>query len=128
MKDKYVLDSSIWIELERGNTAVSDLVQPYIDRNEVCVVDLIVAELLRGTKTRRDFDRLKSAFADFVWLTSDWKRVGDTAFLAARKGINPPLTDLYIAQSVHDNDKVIVTHDRHFKQIAGVLSLKFILL
>ena len=128
MKDRYVLDSSIWIELERGNPAISTLVQPFIDRNEVCVVDLIVAELLRGTKSRRDFDRLESAFADFVWLSADWERVAETAFRVARKGLNPPLTDLYIAQSVHDNDKVIVTQDKHFKQIAGVLPFKFVLL
>ena len=55
MKDKYVLDSCLWIEIERKNKGVLSEVQPLINRNEVCLVDVIVAEVLRGVKTRKDY-------------------------------------------------------------------------
>ena len=128
MKDKYVLDSSIWGEIERKNVSVLDRVQPLIDKNEVCLVDVIVAELLRGARTRKDYKRLEEAFSDFLQLTTTWPRVADLAFQVARKGFHPPLIDLYIAQCVLENKKTLITQDKHFRQIAGVQTFDLVLL
>jgi predicted nucleic acid-binding protein len=128
MKDKYVLDSSVWIEIERKNPTVISLTQPWIDKNEICIVDVTIAEILRGAKTRRDFQLLNAAFNDFPRISTDWDAVADLAFRVAKKGFHPPLIDLYIAQSVWENNKTLVSHDRHFQHIAKVCPLKFILL
>lgn len=118
MKDKYVLDSSIWIEIERKNPHILALVLPMIEKNETCLVDVIAAEVLRGTKTRKDYLILKDSFSDFIQLSTGWDRVSELAFSTARKGFYPPLIDLYIAQCVYENKKILVTQDRHFRQIA----------
>jgi predicted nucleic acid-binding protein len=120
MKDKYILDSSIWIEVERKNAAVLSVVQPLIDRNEICLIDVIVAELLRGVRSRKDYRRLENAFSDFPQLSTSWKQVADLAFRVARKGFHPPLIDLYIAQCVWEGQKILITNDKHFQQICQV--------
>lgn len=120
MKDKYVLDSCLWIEIERGNPKVLSIVQPLIDKNEVCLVDVIVAEVLRGTKTRKDYLKLKEAFSHFSQLSTSWAAVAELAFEACRKGFQPPLIDLYIAQCVLENNKTLLTQDKHFPQIAKI--------
>lgn len=120
MKDRYVLDSCLWIEIERGNPKVLGVVQPLIDENQVCLVDVIVAEVLRGAKTRKDYLKLKEAFSHFVQLSTTWETVTELAFEVSRKGFQPPLIDLYIAQCVLENGKTLLTQDRHFPQIAKV--------
>ena len=119
MKDKYVLDSSIWIDIERGKSSTIALTQPLIDKNQVCLVDLIVAELLRGTKSLKDYQLLKKAFAAFSQLTTSWEKVAQLAFEVGRKGYTPPLTDLYIAQCVWENKKILITRDKDFAHIAN---------
>ena len=125
MTDKYVLDSSIWIEIERKNPVVMEIVNPHIEKNEVCLVDVIVAEVLRGTKTRKDFVKLKNDFSFFNCLTASWTEVADLAFRVSRKGHHPPLIDLYIAHCVRQNRKTLITQDKHFSQIAAVRSFQF---
>lgn len=125
MKDKYILDSSIWIELERHNASVLRHVQPLIQKNQVCLVDLIVAEVLRGTKTRKDFHALKKAFQNFRWLNTRWENVADLGFRTAQEGFHPPLVDLYIAQCVMENSRILITQDKHFGHIARACPLKF---
>src|SRR3990167_8987418 len=120
MKDKYVLDSCLWIEIERKNKGVLSEAQPLINRNEVCLVDVIVAEVLRGVKTRKDYLKLKDAFSHFVQLSTSWDRVAKLAFQVSRKGFQPPLVDLYIAQCVLENGKTLLTQDKHFLEITKV--------
>ena len=120
MKDKYLLDSSIWIELERGNPVVEKLVQPLIDRNAVCLADVIAAELLRGTRGLKDYRRLEQVLDDFVTLTTEWRKVARLAFRVARTGHHPPLVDLYIARCVIENHRILITQDHHFQAIAKV--------
>lgn len=128
MKDKYILDSSIWIELERKTPLVCEKVIPLIQKNRVCLVDVIVAEVLRGTKTNRDFQTLKKTFQSFRWLATRWETVAILAFEVAQRGYNPPLIDLYIAQCAIENKKILVTQDKHFAHIAHVAPLKHIFL
>lgn len=128
MKDKYVLDSCIWIEIERKNPAILERVLPLIEKNQVCLVDVIGTEVMRGTRTLKDFRRLKEAFSVFNQLSTTWDKVSELAFKVARKGFHPPLVDLYIAQCVWENKKMLITQDKHFEFIARVQSFSVELL
>ncbi len=120
MKDKYVLDSCIWIELERKNPVISERVLPLIEKNQVCLVDVIVAEVLRGVKSQKDFNHLKESFSNFNQLSTPWSAVAKLPFQVSRKGFHPPLVDLYIAQCVFENKRTLITQDKHFDSIARV--------
>ena len=128
MKDKYILDSSIWIEIERGNEAIREKTLPFIQQNQVCLVDVIVAELLRGTHAQTDFDRLHAAFSNFVQLQTSWDKVAQFGFDVAKAGFYPPLVDLYIAHCAIDHGKSVITQDKHFMQISKVRSFEVVLL
>ncbi|EKD50374.1 MAG: hypothetical protein ACD_62C00560G0006 [uncultured bacterium] len=128
MKDKYILDSSIWIEIERNNEKICGRVLPLIQKNKVCLVDVIVAEVLRGVKTNKDFVTLKDAFSCYTQLSVAWDDVAELAFKLARHGQQPPLLDVYIACATLQNHKIIVTQDKHFSKIANVVPLQYELL
>ncbi len=127
MKDKFILDSSIWIDLHRDQPAVRAVVDPMIAHNQVCLVDVIVAEVVRGATSRRDYSTLLAAFSDFVWLSTQWERVAELAFQVGRAGFQPPLIDLYIAQCAIETKRTVVTRDRHFRQLSTVTPLRVIM-
>ena len=124
MKDKFILDSSLWIEIERGNAKVLERISPLIAKNQICLADVIAAEVLRGVRSRKDFIKLKNAFSDFNQLSTKWDGVAELAFACAQKGFHPPLIDLYIADCAIKNDKTLLTQDKHFTHIARVANLK----
>lgn len=128
MKDKYVLDSSVWIEIERKNQKIIDKVNPLIQTNRIALIDVIKAEILRGAKTRKDYAVLAIALNNFPVYSTNWDRVADLAFRVSRRGFNPPLIDLYIAQAVIENKKTLITQDKHFDPICTVqsFSLEFL--
>lgn len=128
MKDKYILDSSIWIELERRNEKVLEYAAPLIQKNRVCLVDVIVAEVLRGTRTNKDYQTLKKAFENFRWLNTRWEDVALLGFKMAQKGYHPPLVDLYIGQCAMEGGRTLISQDKHFVHIARFSSLKLELL
>lgn len=66
MKDEVILDSSVWIEIERKSTIIINKVLPYLDQNRVILIDVIATEVLRGIKSKKDFIRLQRAFSDFI--------------------------------------------------------------
>ena len=88
------------------------------------MVDLIVAELLRGARSQLDYEGLRLRLSSFEIISTTWSEVGRLGFLVSRKGFSPPLADLYIAQCAIEHDKIIVTQDRHFSQITKVKSFK----
>ena len=99
-----VLDSSIWIEIQRGNQQISKKVIPLIEQNKVSLIDIIVTEVLRGIKSRRDYEKLFDAFLDFEILSTNWLRVAELAFRVAKTGHHPPLADLSLS-SKYRRDK-----------------------
>ena len=120
MKDKFILDSSIWIAIERKDPKVSERVLPLFANNQVCLVDIIAAEVLRGVKTRKDFDKLSQTFSNFKVLRTRWLMVANLAFEVARRGFQPPLADLYIAQCAIENRRTLLTQDQDFPMIAAI--------
>ncbi|MBI2336943.1 MAG: PIN domain-containing protein [Deltaproteobacteria bacterium] len=123
MKDKYILDSSIWIELERQSPNVTGQIKPFIEKNQVCLVDVIVAEVLRGVRTKQDFQILFAAFQNFRWLKTDWAKVAELGFKIAKKGHHPPLIDLYIALCTLENRRTLITQNKHFTHIAKIIPI-----
>lgn len=126
MKDSYpyLLDSSVWVDIERGNKATLAKARPLILKNRVCTTSLVITELLRGARSVGDFNGLKLRLESFPIYDVEWLTVAELAFSTARAGFFPPLTDLYIAQCALQHNKVLVSKDKHFAQIASVRKFK----
>lgn len=61
-------------------------------------------------------------------VSTSWLDVAKLAFDVSRRGHNPPLADLYIANCAIKNKLSLITRDRHFQMISAVnkISLKLI--
>ena len=124
MTGKIILDSSVWISIHRKDLRICNPVLPLIEKRMVAVVDIIVAEVLRGCLTKQSYLQLLNGFTNFDIFTTDWLEVAELGYVVGRAGFNPPLADLYIAQSAIKEKLTVLTHDRHFLQIQEVAPFK----
>ncbi|MCA1662565.1 MAG: PIN domain nuclease [Novosphingobium sp.] len=61
-----LVDSSVWIDAFRNRqTPETDRLRSMLGRGPVALGDLILVEILQGTDTERDFNRVRQLLADF---------------------------------------------------------------
>jgi len=126
---RVVIDTSVWIEALRPGCApeLADLVKRLIGSGFVLLPSIVKAELLRATKTRTEFDRLKDLLEGLTFVSlseSFWDELADFSFTLFRKGVTVPLVDTIIALSTIQNDASLLHRDRHFDMIAAATDLK----
>jgi predicted nucleic acid-binding protein len=129
--DKIIVDTSAWIESFRPQSDVAfiNLVKNLIIKGEILLPGIIKAELLRGTKNKKEFDRLDDLLKGLEYLSAAddfWEKLSRFSFDLFRKGVTVPLTDTYIALLCIENNVSILHRDKHFDLIAEKTSLKIL--
>jgi len=129
--DKVIIDTSAWIESFRpeGDISLKNRVKELITRGQVLLPGIIKAELLRGTKNKKEFARLKDLLKGLTHLPVDeafWEKLAEFSFGLFRKGVVVPLVDTYIALVCIENGALLLHRDRHFDLIARKSSLKLL--
>jgi predicted nucleic acid-binding protein len=127
--DKVIIDTSAWIESFRSkaNQRFRLLVKDLILQNRVLLTGIIKAELLRGAKTKKEFNRLADMLKGLTYLPvpdTFWDELAQFSFKLFRKGVSVPLTDTYIALLCIENKASILHRDKHFDLIAEKTALK----
>ena len=127
--DKVIVDTSAWIDSFRSsaNQSLSLLVKDLILQDRVALPGIIRAELLRGTKTKKEFNRLAELLRGLTYLPAleeFWEKLSAFSFDLFRKGIAVPFVDTYIALVCLENHASILHRDKHFDMIALKTSLK----
>ena len=127
--DKVIIDTSAWIDSFRpkADPNFSLLVKDLILKNRVLMPGIIKTELLRGTRTKSEFNRLSELLKGITYLPvteAFWERLSKFSFQLFRKGISAPLTDTYIALVCIENKVPLLHHDKHFELIAQKAPLK----
>ena len=127
--DKAIIDTSAWIKSFRPqcDKALSDLVKDLIMKGRVLIPGIIKVELLRGTKSKREYDHLSDLLKGLTYLPVPeefWERLSEFSFTLFRKGVVVPLTDTYIALLCIENNAPILHCDKHFDLIAQKSPLK----
>lgn len=127
--DKVIIDTSAWIKSFRPqcDKSLSDLVRDLIMKGRLLVPGIIKAELLRGTKSKKEYDRLSDLLKGLTYLPVPeefWERLSELSFGLFRKGVVVPLTDTYIALLCIENNARILHCDKHFDLIAQKSALK----
>jgi predicted nucleic acid-binding protein len=127
--DKVIIDTSAWIESFRPKTSqrFRQLVKDLIIQNRVLLPGIIKAELLRGAKTKSEFNRLAELLKGLTYLPASeefWDNVAEFSFQLFRKGVTVPLTDTYIALLCLENKASILHRDKHFDLISKKTPLK----
>ena len=88
---------------------------------------VILLELLGGTKTEKEYNRLKNRLESLFYIDADkllWENSSKLAFNLRRKGITIPFTDIFIASSAIYAKALLIHADSHFESVAQHTELK----
>jgi predicted nucleic acid-binding protein len=115
----YVLvDSSVWIDYFRnGNNINLSYFEGIIDNNQICINDLILAELIPFLKIQKQNDLIDILLSiKKIPLAIDWDQIIEFQFKNVKNGINNiGVPDLIILQNVIANSLTLYSLDKHFK-------------
>ena len=126
---KVIINTSAWIDSfsSKANQKFRMLVKDLILKNRVLLPGIIKAELLRGAKTKNEFNRLADMLKGLTYLPvadTFWDELAQFSFKLFRKGISVPLTNTYIALLCIENKASILHRDKHFDLISETTALK----
>jgi predicted nucleic acid-binding protein len=127
--DLVLIDTSVWI-MALGKSAPPELkaeVSHLLAEDMVAIDSMIRLELLGGTKSLDEFNRLQSRLSALHQVPKDeanWETAIQLAFQLRRGGKMIPYTDILIASAAITNDCTLLHSDRHFDVIAEASHLK----
>ena len=111
-----LVDSSVWIEYFRGKKEVTVL-DELIDRNQLCINNLILSELLPFLRIKKENALIKTLMTiKNIAIKIDWAEIIDFQEINLRNGLNNiGIPDLIIMQNVRDNNLLLYSLDKHFE-------------
>ena len=116
-----VVDSNVWIDyLCRTDSDAGRRLDLFLERGEVLLPGIVLAEILQGVTGEEDHERLTEALeaATYVEATrSAWIRAGRLSRELRIAGQSTPLTDLIIAAIALEGGHQLFTFDPDFKRI-----------
>jgi predicted nucleic acid-binding protein len=121
-------DTSVWIDCFRNDSsAIAQFIREKIINDEIVYSGIIMAELLQGCKTIKEYNSMKSALSILPFVEFDfntWEKGSEIAFEMRKQGYNLPITDCLIAALCLQHNFELLTFDKHFIAIAGKFPLK----
>ena len=117
----------MWIDYFRSGAHTAKL-DTYIDQNLLCTNHLILVELIPFLKVKRQFKVIKLLESlTIITLNINWDKIINLQSTCIQKGINKVgIPDLIILDNVIQNDLVLYTLDKHFKQINKHINFEMI--
>ena len=131
MRDKVLIDTSVWIDYLQGSaqTNLLQFVDDLLEGKEIIVPKIVIAELVQGARTEKDIDVIRE-FLDAFTIVGEgeksWIDAGKLSFDLKKKGKTINLADCYISVIAKENRASILTLDRHFKDIQKEIGLELI--
>jgi predicted nucleic acid-binding protein len=121
---RVIIDTSAWIESFRpgGDVRLKERVKQLITGEAVLLPGVIKAEILRGAKSKKEYETLDELLNGLIYLPVEenfWGGLAKFSFKLLREGIVVPLVDTYVALLVIENNALLLHRDQHFDLIAG---------
>ena len=123
MKNRILVDTTIWIEFFSGRSEIGDHVETLLMENAVWTCGIVLFEVLQGIKSEGEKNNILSILASlpYIEMTKElWQSAAELSILVKKSGVNLPLSDIFIAAIAIENDLSIFTLDNHFKQIPNL--------
>ncbi len=125
----FLVDTSAWLCALRKeyNPDIRNRLDQLLKENRIITVGIIKLEILGGTKSEKEFQRLKirlDSLEECETDTSLWEEAYDLAFQLRRKGITIPYTDILIAATALVQEAILLHVDAHFDLATRFSSLK----
>lgn len=126
---KVIVDTSAWIESFRpqGENKLKGVVKQLISEGKILLPGIIKTEILRGTKSKEEFQMLDESLSGLIYLSVEddfWGRLARFSFDLSREGITVPLVDAYIALLAIEQKASLLHRDIHFDFIAQKTGLE----
>jgi predicted nucleic acid-binding protein len=124
-----LVDTSVWISALRrdGKIKIREEVEKLLLEEKIVTIKLIILELLRGSKTQKEYHELLTDFLALSILKIS-EEVWQTAFKLTlhlkTKGLLVPVTDLLIASAAIVHNCILLHEDKHFDLISNFSPLK----
>jgi len=119
-----LVDTSIWIQSTNQKDGLeANELDALLARDEVATTEIVIAEVLQGTMTERDFAQYSDKMEALRCLpaTKDtWVKAAELSFRLRRRGLTTPLTDLVVATVAIENEIAVYAKDQHFERIPGL--------
>jgi hypothetical protein len=118
-----LIDTSVWILALRRSPSpvVKDEVEHLLAENRVAIAPMVRLELLGGTKSSSEFNRLKSrldALHQIPTNEADWELAAQLSFKLRQRGKVIPYTDILIGAAAIVTGCLLLHADRHFDVMA----------
>jgi predicted nucleic acid-binding protein len=129
MSDPFLIDTSAWLLALRKNflPIAKDRIDHLLQEDVVITTGMVKLELLGGTKTKIEFQRLKARLDALDTVETDvrlWATAYELAFNLRRRGVTIPYTDILIAACALHTKAVVLHADAHFDLISEHFELK----
>jgi predicted nucleic acid-binding protein len=115
-----LVDTSAWIEYFRGSKAInSDLINSFIDNNQICINDLILSELIPSLKHKKERDLIDILLSiRNIPIEINWQEIINYQIINLKHGINNVgIPDIIILQNIISNNLSLISFDKHFNQM-----------
>ncbi len=118
-----LIDTSVWVLALRKSPLpmVKDEVGHLLAEDRVAIVPMIYLELLGGTKSINEFNRLKSrldALHQIPISEATWETAAQLSFKLRQRGKVIPYTDILIGSAAILADALLLHADKHFDLMA----------
>lgn len=115
----FLVDTSAWLLALRKDflPVVKDRIDHLLREDAIVTTGIVKLEILGGTKTGKEFQRLKSRFDALYAVETDsllWEEAYGLAFKLRRKGVTVPYTDILVAACAIKAEAVVLHADAHF--------------
>lgn len=130
MQDEpFLVDTSAWLFALRKDfmPVIKERVDLLLKENVVLTTGIIRLELLAGTKSKAEYDRLKKRLSGLETIETDdllWETACEIGFKLRRKGITVPYTDILISACALSQGCIVLHADNHFDLITKYLNFK----
>ncbi len=116
-----LVDTNIFIDYLKNPTEDATKI---FEQNEIAICGVVVTELLRGGKSSKETQKLKTALECFEYLDfekSDWIEIAELFAKLKKRDITVPFQDGIISYLAIKNNCKVWTKDAHFKLIQSVI-------
>ena len=118
-------DTCVWIGFFRGRqTPLAELLGESLMRVEVVTCGVVLYELLQGIKNQREEVSVQNALQALSHLEMTrelWISAGKLAANLRGSGHNIPFSDIMIATIALEHGCAVLTIDRHFEAVPGLI-------
>ena len=132
MSNLVLVDSCFYIQLlgQRVNPLARLMTAAEQFEYDFAICGIVWMEVLRGRSDPFVRDRFNAGFETMRFLNltpQTWQRAAALAWEMDRAGDLIPATDLAIAACAIEHDAVVLTFDRHFQKVPGLLTTDHLL-